>query len=178
MTEIVFVTSNENKHREVESILDMSVKRVSLDLPEIQSMDLMDIIGAKLSVAYEKLQRPVIVEDTGLFLDAWHGFPGPFVKHALATMGNQGLVNALPKGDRTATWQVVYGYCNGGEPQYFVGEIAGKISDTVSEAGWGFDPIFIPDGETVTYGELGDKKHEYSARKIAIEKLRDGIKNR
>lgn len=91
MNGIVFVTSNENKHREVQEVLGISIERIALDLSEIQSMDLREVITEKLQQAYRELRRPVIVEDTSLGIDAWNGFPGPFIKHMATTWRNKNL---------------------------------------------------------------------------------------
>ncbi len=67
MKELVFVTSNDNKVREVVATLGMHLKRVALELDEIQEMDLEKIIKHKAEQAFKKLKTAVLVEDDGLF---------------------------------------------------------------------------------------------------------------
>ena len=51
------------------------------------------------------------------------------------------------------------------------GRVDGRISDTITEPGWGYDPIFVPDGTDLTFAELKKSKNEYSHRKRALEKF-------
>lgn len=174
MKDIVFVTSNDNKLREAEKIVGVSLERISLELPEPQSMDQHFIMKGKLQAAYDQLKRPVMVEDAGLYFEAWNGYPGPFIKFMAETLGNQKLIDAVPADNRNVQWRVIYGFHDGNEPQYFEGIVDGTLTTELrGEGGWGFDPIFIPNGETRTYSELGEGKFNYSARRIALEKLRD-----
>jgi XTP/dITP diphosphohydrolase len=174
MQEIIFVTSNDNKLREAETILGVKLRREKLDLAEIQEMDQHKILDFKIRQAYEQLQVPVIVEDAGLFADAWNGFPGPFVKWQAETMGHDIFAAILPKDNRKVMWRVCYGYFDGVEVKVFEGVTEGTFApERRGENGWGFDPFFIPDGETQTFAEIGERKYEYSARRQAIEKLRD-----
>ena len=66
-----------------------------MDLQEIQTTDLRELVTNKLQQAYEKLQAPVIVEDTSLYFEAWNELPGPFVKWFLECLGLAGMVRAL-----------------------------------------------------------------------------------
>lgn len=175
MTDVItFVTSNDNKLREAEHILGLKLNRVKLELPEIQSMDLHAILELKIRAAYEQLKRPVMVEDAGLFVEAWGGFPGPFVKWMAETMGYAQFTQALPQDNRLVQWRVCYAYYDGEHLKICEGDVNGIIAtEERGEGGWGFDPIFIPEGETQTYSELGDKKYDYSARQRALLALRD-----
>lgn len=177
MKQITFVTSNDNKLREAEAVLGVTLKRVSLELDELQSMDLRQIVTHKVRQAYERLGSPVIVEDAGLFLDAWQGFPGPFIKWVAETMGHEALIRALPTDNRAARWRVMYAYCNGNDCLVFEGEIAGTIAKEFRSGagGWGFDPIFIPEGHDRTYAEMGELKLQFSARQRALEKLKNHL---
>ena len=79
---IVLVSGNINKVKEFREILggDFEVENVKLDLDEIQSMSVLDISERKARQAYAVLKRPVVVEDTGFFIDELGGLPGPFIK--------------------------------------------------------------------------------------------------
>lgn len=174
MQHITFVTSNDNKLHEAETILGMKLTRESLELDELQSMDLADIIGHKTRQAYARLGRPVIVEDAALYVEGWGGFPGPFVKWLAATMGYDVFPQSVPKDNRRAKWIVDYAYYDGQELHVFEGEVRGTIAtEKRGENGWGFDPVFIPEGETETFAEMGERKYQHSARQRALIKLRD-----
>ena len=90
-----FATSNSNKLRELSSLLEHELISVPLDLEEIQTTDLHELLKFKLNQAYEELHAPVIVEDTSLYFDAWNELPGPLIKLFLAGMGLEGIVQAL-----------------------------------------------------------------------------------
>ena len=76
---LVFVTSRAEKAREAER-LGFAIERLDIDLPEPQALDPSAIVEAKAQAAYAMLARPVLVEDSGLSIDAWGGFPGALVK--------------------------------------------------------------------------------------------------
>ena len=81
LSELFFVSSNKNKFQEAERILSnlgMQIDFFKTTLQEIQSNNLNDIAEHKAVNAYELVQKPVIIEDDGLFIDSLHGFPGPF----------------------------------------------------------------------------------------------------
>ena len=86
-----FATSNINKLRELSRLLEQKLISVPLDLQEIQTTDLHELLKFKLQQAYEKLHAPVIVEDTSLYFNAWNKLPGPLIKWFLEGMGLEGL---------------------------------------------------------------------------------------
>lgn len=91
---VVFVSSNINKAKEVQTILGtlLEVEHVSLDLTEIQSEDVEQIAIHKAIQASNKLQCNVLVEDSCLGFDAFHGLPGPFVKYFLEKLKPEGIL--------------------------------------------------------------------------------------
>lgn len=180
MNDIVFVTSNDNKVREAEDILGFQLERENVDLDEIQEMDLAKIIEHKTRQAYEKLHKPIIAEDVGLYIDAWNGFPGPFIKWLLKTMGCDIFPKLLPDDNRKVKWVVMYGYYDGKDYRVFEGVINGEIAPELrGNDGWGFDPLFIPEGQTQTFAEMGpQQKYKFSARQRALLVLRDFLQSR
>lgn len=175
MANVVFATGNDNKFREAEQVLGITLQREKIELDELQEMDLRVIIEHKAKQAYDRLQRPVIVEDAGLYLNQWNGFPGPFIKWVAAVMTHAKMSEALGNGDRTATWIVLYGYYDGKQFHTFEGKISGTISSEKrdGDSAWGFDPWFIPEGHTTTYAEMGPtEKLKFSARQRALLALK------
>ena len=178
MLKIVFATGNLNKVREVTQILEsfkIDVEHVNLMLTEIQSNRLEEIAKASALEAADRVSKPVIVEDSGLFIKSLNGFPGPFSSYVQKTIGNEGILK-LMRGidDREASFKSVVAYCNGKRKALsFTGEVRGKISYEEEGKVWGFDPIFIPDqkgGET--YAEMGPvEKSRISHRRRALEKF-------
>ena len=102
----IFVTTNEHKRREVQEILGVALRRADLDLPEIQAIDPAEVAAEKARAAREALgdtNLPVLVEDSGLMVNVWGGFPGALTKWVMQSVGNEGLLRMLaPEEDRSA----------------------------------------------------------------------------
>ena len=176
-SELFFVSSNNHKFTEAQRILSNLGLEISLfktTLEEIQSNSLSEIAKRKALDAYSKVQKPVIIEDDGLFIDSLDGFPGPYSSYAYDTIGNKGIMNLLEKIEsRNAKFVAIIAYCNGvDDVQLFESSIPGKISLSIEEGGWGYDPIFIPDGESKTYANVSDKD-KFSHRSASLKKFSD-----
>lgn len=114
--------------------------------------------------------RSVIVEDDGLFIDTLKGFPGQYSSYAFKTLGNGGILKLLAgMADRDASFRSVIAFHDGRQLSISEGCVHGKISDKITEGGWGYDPIFVPDGTNLTFAQLKEKKIEYSHRKKALD---------
>lgn len=174
MPPVAFASANQNKFREVQSILlpfDISVDFVPADLLEIQSDSLEKIAREKAKSAYAMAARPVIVEDDGLYASALKGFPGQYSSHAFKTIGNAGMLKLLDGiKDRSAYFCSIIAYFDGKDLQTFEGSVDGQISTSIAGGGWGYDPIFVPAGAKATFAELSNK-NDYSHRKKALEKF-------
>ncbi|MBI4032592.1 non-canonical purine NTP pyrophosphatase [Candidatus Berkelbacteria bacterium] len=177
--DVVFVTSNENKAREAREILGVPIEIQKLDLDEIQGMELEPIIRHKLQQAWDVLKRPVLVDDVGLYFEAWGGFPGPFVRFAAETMTEAGIARALGD-DRRLRYVVTVGYTDGERTLFGSGEIRGTFThEPRGTNGWGFDPFLLPNGEDQTYAQMGpEAKHKISARGQALRALKAQLGDR
>ena len=146
-TDIYFITGNQSKADYLSSLIGIPIKHKKIDLDEIQSLDLHEIVKKKARTAYEIVNAPVIVEDVALEFDAMKGLPGPFIKFFVDTMGLDNIVQ-LVKGKKSgATARCVIGYYDGSIEQYFEGSLSGTIAPELKgENGFGWDKIFIPDG--------------------------------
>ena len=178
----LFVTSNENKLREAREILGIELESVSLDLPEPQAVRVADVADRKARAARAALDdppHPVLVEDSGLVVEAWDGLPGALTKWFLLSVGNHGLLKMLASfEDRRATAVCALAVAFPDDHvQVFVGEVPGSVAPTPrGESGFGWDPIFVPDtpgGET--YAELGARKNEDSHRARAFGAARSTL---
>ncbi len=177
LTRIAYVSNNPHKARESSSILrelGIEVEVVQVDIPEIQSDDVVEIAKFRAREAYRLLKRPVIVEDAGLFIDALNGFPGPYSSYAFKTIGINGILK-LMRGEkrRTATFKSVVVFHDGRRMRAFLGQVRGRISFEPKGSSWGFDPIFEPKGlKGLTYAQLSPEvKNKVSHRRKALEKL-------
>ena len=170
-----FVSSNRHKYDEALPVLRGLGVRVEYErarLREVQSDELAVIARAKARDAYGRLGRPVIVEDDGLFIEALGGFPGAYSSHALRTIGIAGVLRLLEgSGDRRARFSAAIAYDDGPERRTFEASVRGVISE-VSRGGesWGYDPVFVPDGQDKTFAEMGpDQKIGASHRTGALK---------
>ena len=175
LSELFFASSNEHKFQEAERILanlGMQINLFKTTLEEIQSNNLNDIAEKKAINAYDLIQKPVIIEDDGLFINTLNGFPGPYSSYVYDTIGNKGIMSLLENSEiRDAKFVSIIAYCdNNYDVKLFESSIPGKISSIIEKGGWGYDPIFIPDGESKTYANVSDKD-KFSHRSAALTKF-------
>lgn len=175
---LFFVSSNINKFLEVRSILKdrlrgSKLKFYKFAITEIQSNDIELIALEKAKSAYNIVKVPILIEDDGLFINSLNGFPGPYSSFIYNTIGNKGILQLMKKNERTALFKSIFVYNDGNHIKLFNGEVKGRISRKISEGGWGFDPIFIPEKSNTSMGKMHikEEKNKYSHRKIALEKF-------
>ncbi len=144
--------------------------------PELQE-DELEPIAANGGAQYvaNKLNMPVMVDDSGIFINALNGFPGPYSRFVEDKLGGNPKVLKLMEGekDRSAYFKTVIGYCEPGqEPLVFPGGVVeGKIAyEERGTGGFGYDPIFEYNGMTFG-GELGgdEEKNKVSHRRRAVD---------
>lgn len=174
MKKLTFITGNAGKAKYLSDYFHMPVDHLKLDLHEIQSLDLKEVVEDKARRAYEIVKSPVLVEDVSLVFHGLKKLPGPLIKWFLETLGNDGLCKLLDNvGDRSAFAEVEFAICDENGVHTFGGSIEGSISESPrGEMGFGWDPIFIPKGYNKTWAEMtDDEKHATSMRKIALMKM-------
>jgi len=180
LDDAVFVTSNLGKLREAEAVLGCTLRHRALDLPEIQSLDLAEVVRAKAGAAFERLGRPVLVEDTSLELAGLGGFPGPLVRWLLASVGPEGICRvASCFDDPAATVRCLACAFDGGAEVLGEGVVVGRIVPAPrGRRGFGWDSAFVPDGgDGRTYAEMdGAEKNAISHRRRAFEALRERLR--
>lgn len=148
----------------------------ALDLPEIQSDDVTEIVLDKAQKAYAEIGQPVFVEDVSLVIDAWGKLPGPFIKYFIENVGAVGILRMLgTETNRKVTAICALGCHDGKMVHTFLGKCAGQISlEIQGDNGFGFDPIFVPEGETRSFAEMPlEAKNQISHRARAYAMLRD-----
>ena len=147
--EISFVTSNQEKVKAVERSLayarrsDIKIKQINLDIIEPQFDSVAEISKYKAMEAFKLLQSPVLVEDGGLVIPALDGFPGPYTKYVLKTIGADGILRLLSGiADRSAKFVSFATFVDaGGRVQQFERrgdnfEIACERKDIVHPEAW------------------------------------------
>jgi len=111
-----FVTTNPGKVNEAREYLAEPVEQLDFDTPEIQSAELGAIAAHKARAAYEYAGEPVFVDDAGLFIEAFDGFPGPYSSYVHDTVGVERVWRlASEEDDRAASFRGVVAYCDGEE---------------------------------------------------------------
>jgi XTP/dITP diphosphohydrolase len=155
--DVAFHTTNDGKFREVREILaefGIRVQRRSGPLPELQADSLEEVVRGKLA-AVRRSRGYTLVEDSGLFLAALRGFPGVYSAYVYRTLGFDPLLEWLKSRPRDALFRTVAGVRRGTRTWFFEGETRGTIADRPrGSAGFGFDPIFVPEGSAETYAEM------------------------
>ena len=182
---LVFATNNQNKFNEIRNILKKSVDLVSLkdldfteDIPEEHSTIEENAMG-KAFYIYKKYKLDCFSDDTGLEIEALNGEPGV---HSARYAGEQCNFNdninkvlGKMKGvkNRRARFRTVISLVENGSVINFEGCIYGKIIEKRrGEHGFGYDPVFIPDGHKLTFAEMKmDEKNKISHRARAIKQL-------
>ena len=172
MKEITVVTGNEDKAKEVAAFFEgiCAVEHVNLDLTEIQDDDIGKIAHFKAHEAYELLKKPLIVDDTGFFINAFKGFPGAYASYVLDTIGISGILSLLAGlPDRSGTFVTAIAYADSEGIQVFEGEVKGKITKIPrGDNGFGYDPIFEYEGRTFAEIPLKEKSMiSHRARALA-----------
>lgn len=191
MKELIFVSHNAHKLEEVKAIVgnNFEVKNLSDinvfdEIPET-GLSFKENAQQKAEYIYKKLNCNCFADDSGLSVDALNGEPGIYsARYAGEPCNMQNnieklLNNIKDKSDKSAQFTTVIAVILEGEYHFFEGVIRGKIIDTPrGDNGFGYDPIFVPEGYDQTFAELSSEiKNKISHRAIAMQKFQDFISN-
>jgi len=179
MSKIAFVTTNKHKFKEVSGVLKefgVEIEQVIMEYDEDKEKSMEEIVVPAAKMLANKLNREVIIDDTGLFFKAYNNFPGALPKYIFNAIGYDGIFRLLAGLDRSAYFETFIGYCKpGGETKTFKGIMEGKIIEKIINAGQDhmcYDRIFIPKGHDKTISEMTlKKKNSFSQRAHAIRLL-------
>ncbi|MHB1277473.1 MAG: non-canonical purine NTP diphosphatase [Bacteroidia bacterium] len=185
MMELVFATNNKNKLREAEAILPENILLLNLndagceeDIPETEPT----LAGNALLKARHVVKNSTFscfADDTGLEVEALNGAPGVYSARYAGEEGNADknmdkLLEALKgNSNRKARFVTVIALILEGKEYLFEGSVEGQISEErCGEGGFGYDPIFIPEGYTNSFAEMSpSEKNAISHRKRALAKM-------
>jgi len=175
------VTSNLGKVKEFKVILKDSIKinHIELEYRELRSNSPEEIAKEAAKRLAEELKKPIVVEDSGLFIKALKDFPGTCSSYIHKRIGLKGILKLMENiGNKTCAYKSAVAYCKPGEePVSFLGEEKGTVSKEIKGSnGFGHDPIFIPVNSDKTYGEMENCENLKRFRKIAVEKLKEYLK--
>lgn len=183
---IVFATNNEHKLSEIKNILGSCFEIVSLkdigcnvDIPET-AQTLEGNASIKSHFIYDNYHLNCFADDTGLEVDALNGEPGvhsarydEHTDHDSEANMRKLLAKLGDNANRNAHFRTVISLIIDGEEHQFEGKVDGKIATEKSGTeGFGYDPIFIPEGYDKSFAELGEQiKNQISHRSRAVQKL-------
>lgn len=182
---LIFATNNQHKVDEIRSVLGKQLEIITLkeagidkDIPE-PFETIHENASAKSKTIYELTGINCFSEDTGLEVTALNGEPG--VKSARYAGNNRSfdanieklLSNLAGKEDRSARFRTVISVIIDNKETLFEGICEGRITETrMGENGFGYDPVFIPNGSVKTFAEMDmQEKNSFSHRRKATEKL-------
>ena len=182
---LIFATHNQHKADEIRAVLDPAVRIITLaeagfseEIPEPFDT-LEENASVKSRTIYTRTGQDCFSEDTGLETEALHGEPG--VKSARYAGENRSFEANIDKllarlegqENRKARFRTVISLLIDGKETRFEGVCEGRIlTERRGNQGFGYDPVFVPDGETRSFGEMSlEEKNRYSHRKKATEKL-------
>lgn len=172
-----FVTSNEEKFREVARLLrarGVEVDHLGVAYPEVQGDALEEVVSAALGWLGRRHEDDLLVDDSGLFIQSLKGFPGVYSAYVYRTLGCEGVLKLLEgTEDRAAVFEACLGLRRGDGTHLFHGRCAGSIAHEVrGTGGFGFDPVFVPEGHDRTFAEMiVEEKNAVSHRGRAADAL-------
>ena len=174
---IQFITTNAGKFAEVsEQCAAANVRLVQADrsYPEIQTDRLEKVLRFAATGLDDEVKGDYLIDDSGLFIEALGSFPGVYSAFVQKKLGNRGILK-LMAGERyrAAFFETVLLLRQGEEHEVFHGQCRGTIADAErGKGGFGYDPIFIPEGETRTFAEMTvAEKDKISHRARAVQAL-------
>ena len=183
---LVFATNNAHKLEEVAAILGDQVELLSLndigcqaDIPETAET-LEGNALLKSSYIYKNYHLDCFADDTGLEVETLNGAPGVYSARYAGGEGHDAQANMLKllheldgKENRTAQFRTAISLILDGKEYLFEGVIKGEIiKEKRGDSGFGYDPVFMPEGYDRTFAELGnDIKNQISHRALAVQKL-------
>lgn len=174
-------TSSDHKFEEAKKVMEgynIELERLNIDRVEIQADD--PELIAEYSLKVLDIDVPILIEDAGLYIDKYFGFPGPYSSYALRTIDNEGILKLMEdEEDRRARYVSAVAFRDERVSITFTGEVTGRIAhEERGTGGFGYDPIFIPDeGDGRTFGEMSSQeKAKISHRARAFRKLAEWLK--
>lgn len=186
-SKIYFVTTNPTKFQEVSEYFkelcpEITIEQVALEVPEIQSLDVIEIARHKAHYAWQILQAPLMVDDGGIYLKQYHNFPGPLAKWVYKGIGLEGFWR-LAQNDPRVFFLCLVVYMDG--PDNFKiaeGVLEGTIIEpkgVPADLHMPYTAVFIPEGFNKPFAEVKKTpegkmiNHRYKVVRNLIQQLKD-----
>ena len=175
------ITHNPGKVREYACALEeygIVMEHLNMEYDEIQTDRVEEVVRNGLAHLYSQKYNNFMIDDTGLFIRCLKGFPGAWSAYVQNTIGNQGILKLMENAvDRQAEFRCCIGCCIDGEQIEVTGVCPGTIlNEEQGKDGFGYDPIFSPDGKRsfseMSVEEKNGISHRGKATALLIETLR------
>jgi len=185
MKALDFITSNKGKLKEAQAALGplgFDVRQNDIGYPELQADSLDQVALFGMEQVKARVEGAFMLEDSGLFIEPLGGFPGVYSAYVMKTVGNPGVLRLLgDRKDRGSVFRSCFGYYDPDRgPLLAKGECKGTISTMIRGThGFGYDPIFVPEGDDRTFGEMTlEEKNTVSHRGRALKALVELLRGR
>lgn len=184
---IAVVTGNPKKYKQIAQglqLLGIQTSHVDVDLEEMQTLDSEAIIRQKALSAYAQIQRPLVVEDGGIYFEAYDRFPGVYSKFIFGSLGFTGIEKLYAEGD-AAVFRSTIAYMDqslaqSGMPQLFTGEYAGTLThnfENRSEIIMPYAELFVPHNSTVPMSQMDVEKRSLDHRQQSVRQCGQWLVN-
>jgi XTP/dITP diphosphohydrolase len=179
---IYFATGNSGKVQHAQNILsDHEVRQLDIETVEPSVDSIKQIALSKVEQATEKSDLKdgelLIADDSGLFIEELNGFPGPQTHFFDRKVGKEKILDLVNPGSNAEFRAAVALYRPDAENRVFTGKAEGAIVEPRGDGGFGYDPIFLPDGNDETWAEDPGYKDRNSHREKALSKLENYLGN-
>lgn len=180
MEKIVFATGNQGKVEEMRPLFEdkgFSLEQVNVDIREIDALDVENVAERKARDSFREIEgcEPVIVEDTGFFVESLGGFPGATASFFDETVGAEKLLKLFEPGDdRSAYFKTAIAFFDGERINVETGRIEGQVPREIrgkADPHLPYDSLFVPGGSDMSFAEDMELKQKASHRERATEKL-------
>lgn len=179
---IYFATGNSGKVQHAQNIIpEHEVQQLDIETVEPSVDSIEQIALSKVEQATEELELSeaglLIADDSGLFIQELNGFPGPQTHFFDRKVGKEKILDLVDPGSNAEFRAAVGLYRPEGENKVFTGKAEGTIVEPKDDGGFGYDPIFLPDGNDETWGEDPEYKDRTSHREKALSKLQNYLES-
>lgn len=177
--DLIFSTGNSSKFKNVKKYIEdlnptINLIQQNIEIVEPQSLDLQEVAIFKAKDAFNKIKKPLIIDDGGLFIEKYNNFPGALTKWVFKGVGADGIWK-LSQEDPRSYFQTIIVYVDSQNIKPFSGITKGKIiqkKDAIKDLIMPLTEMFIPDGYDKTYAELSENQEQYyNHRYKAVEKF-------
>lgn len=171
---ITFITGNEGKWKVAADIFTkygIELDRVSMDTPEIQSLNVEEVSQYSAKYACDKLNKAVITSDIGYYIEALNGFPGPFIKFINKTLTSEQILDLM---HNQTNRKMVIKECltlaiPNKEPVSFICELNTTISTKTEGKGFSIDNVMILEGFNKPRGTLtNEQAQEFFSKSVQV----------